>query len=92
MDFVLSITKKIMTKHKMFLMKMALDNPTNNQVILNYEHVCDLQIMFGLSCILSLLKFVHVLIKFAQSKDVFVHDLVVAIEVYQGDFSNINCD
>jgi hypothetical protein len=48
--------------------------------------------MFGLSCILSLLKFVHDLIKFAQSKDVFVRDLVVAIKVYQGDVSNINCD
>ncbi len=68
-------------------MKMALDNPTNNQVMLNYDHLCDLQIMFGLSCILSLLKFVHDLIKFAQSKDVFVRDLVVAIKVYQGDVS-----
>jgi hypothetical protein len=89
---MLSLAKKIMTKYKMFLIKMALDNPTNIQVMLNYEHLCDLQIMFGLSCILSLLKFVHVFIKFAQSKDVFVHDLVVAIKVYQGDVSNINCD
>jgi len=61
---------------------MALDNLTNNQVMLNYEHLCDLQIMFKLSCILSLLKFVHVLIKFTQFGDVFVHDLVVAIKVY----------
>ncbi len=89
---MLNLTKKIMTKYKMFFMKMALDNPTNNQVLLNYEHLCGLQIMFGLSCILSLLKFVHDLIKFAQSKDVFVRDLVVAIKVYQGDVSNINCD
>jgi hypothetical protein len=89
---MLSLAKKIMTKYKMFLMKMALDNPTNNQVMLNYEHLCDLQIMFGFFCILSLMKFVHVFIKFAQSRDVFVHDLVVAIKVYQGDFSNINCD
>jgi hypothetical protein len=79
---MLNLAKKIMTKCKMFLMKMALDNLINNQVMLNYEHLCDLQIMFRLSYILSLLKFVHVLIKFTQSRYVFVHDLVVAVKVY----------
>jgi hypothetical protein len=36
-----------------------------------------------------LLKYVHVFIKFAQMRDVFVCDLGVVIKVYQGDLYNI---
>jgi hypothetical protein len=43
---------------------MVMDNSTNQQVKFNFEHLCDLQIMFGLACILLFLEFVHVLIKF----------------------------
>jgi hypothetical protein len=35
---------------------------------------------------------VHALIKFAQSRDVFVCDLVVAIKDCQGDLYNMYCD
>jgi mannosyltransferase OCH1-like enzyme len=48
--------------------------------------------MFGFACILPLLEFVHVLIKFVWSKDVFVCDLVATIKVYQGDVYNMYCD
>jgi hypothetical protein len=46
-------------------MKMALDNLINQQAKKNYEHLCDLQILLGLACILPILEFVHALIKFA---------------------------
>jgi hypothetical protein len=41
---------------------------------------------------MPLLKYVHALIKFARSKDVFVCDLVATIKVYQGDVYNMYCD
>jgi hypothetical protein len=51
---------------------------------MNYGHLCDLQILLGLvACILLLLETMHILIKFAHMKDVFVCNLVVVIKVCQ---------
>ncbi len=71
---------------------MTLDNPTNQQAMLNYEHICDIHIFLGFVCIFPLLDSVHALIKFAQSRDVFVCDLVVSIKDCQGDVHNMYCD
>ncbi len=89
---MLSPTKIIMAKYKTLLMKMALDIPTNQQVMLNYEHLCNIHILLGLICILLLLKSMHVLIKFEQPRNMFVHDLVVAIKVCQNDVYNMYYD
>ncbi len=71
---------------------MTLDNPTNQKVVLNYEHLCDIHILLGLVYILPLLEYVHVLIEFAQSKNVFVCEFVVPIKDCQGDVYNMYCD
>ncbi len=89
---MLSPTKRVMAEYKILLVKMTLDNPTNQQVMLKYEHLCDIHILLGLACIFPLWESMHALIKFAQSKDVFVCDLVVPIKDYQGDVYNIYCD
>jgi len=60
--------------------------------MLNYEHLCDLHILFGLAYILPLLESTHAFIKFAQFKYVFVCDLVAGIKVCQGDVYNMYCD
>ncbi len=40
---MLSPTKKTMLEYRIdFFTKMALDSPTNHQVMLNYEHLCDI--------------------------------------------------
>jgi hypothetical protein len=56
---MLSFTKKYMVEYKTLFVKMALDNPTNQQAMLNYEYSCYLQLLFGLACILPLLKSMH---------------------------------
>ncbi len=71
---------------------MALANFTNQQIMLNYEHICDLHILFKLAYILLLLKFVHVLIKFEQPRYVFVCDLVATIKVFQSYVYNMYHD
>jgi len=76
-----------MAKYKSLLVKMALDNFINQQIMLNYEHLCDLHILLGFACILPLLESMHALIKFAQFKNVYVCHLVC-----QGDVYNIYCD
>ncbi len=48
---MLNFTKIIMVEYKTLLVKMALDNITNQQVMLNYEHLCDLHILFRFICI-----------------------------------------
>ncbi len=71
---------------------MVRDSLTNHQTKLNYEHLCNLQILLVLACILHLLKFVHAFVKFAQVQDMFVCDLVVAVKVCQVDLFNMYCD
>jgi hypothetical protein len=71
---------------------MAMDNFTNHQAKFNCERLCDLQILLELSCILPLLEFVNVFIKFAQMWNVFVFGLVVAINVYQINIFNMYYD
>jgi hypothetical protein len=62
---MLNPTKRLMEKYKTLLVKMVLDSLTNQQAKQNYEHLCELQTLLGLACILPLLEFVHALIKFA---------------------------
>ncbi len=47
---------------------MALDIFINHQVKLNYEHLCDLQFLLGLACILPLLESLHVSSSFPKGK------------------------
>ncbi len=61
---MLSLTNRVMAKYKTLLLKMIMENYTNQQVNLNFEHLYDLQIMLELACILPFLEFMHILIKF----------------------------
>ncbi len=68
---------------------MALDNLTNHQATLNYEYFCYLQLLFGLACILPLLKSMHVLFKFAQFKNLFIYNRQCEPSMFcQGDVCN----
>jgi hypothetical protein len=89
---MLNLAKKVMAKYKTMLVKMALDNLTNQQVMLNYEHLCNIHSLFGLVCIFPLFESMHALIKFAQLKYAFVCDLVATIKVCQGDVYNMYYD
>jgi hypothetical protein len=60
--------------------------------MLNYEHLYNIHILLGLAYIFPLLEFVQALIKFAQSRNVFMCDLVVAIKVCRGDVYSMYCD
>jgi hypothetical protein len=79
---MLSHVKRLMVEYIMLLVKMVLDNLTNQQEKMNYEHLRDLQFLLEFGCILLLLKCMHIFIKFTQMKDVFVCNLVDDIKVY----------
>jgi hypothetical protein len=44
---MLSPTNIMMEKYRTLLVKMALDSPTNQQAKLNYENLCDFQVLLG---------------------------------------------
>jgi hypothetical protein len=58
---MLNPTNKVMENYKTLLMKMALDSLTNHQIMLNYEHLCDLHILLEFSCIFPFFDSMHVL-------------------------------
>jgi hypothetical protein len=51
---MLNLAKRVMAKYKILLVKMALDSLTNQQAKLNYENLCDLQVLLWFACILSM--------------------------------------
>jgi hypothetical protein len=63
---------------------MVEDSPSIMFAKVNFELLYDVNLIIFLSCLLPMLEIVHALIKFAQKKDVFVCDYVVAINIYQG--------
>jgi hypothetical protein len=63
---MLNLAKKMLTKYKTLLLKMAMDSLINHQAIFNYEHMCDLQILLCFVYILASLESLDVFIKFAQ--------------------------
>jgi hypothetical protein len=54
-----------MAKYKTLLMKMTVYMDANSQAITNFEHLVALDMLLYLSYILSLLEYVHSLIKFS---------------------------
>jgi hypothetical protein len=56
---------------------------TNSQVITNFEHLANLDVLLSLAYILPFLKMVHNLIKISQGNDNFICDFVIVIKIYQ---------
>jgi hypothetical protein len=58
----------------------------------NLNVMCDVEFILGLPCILPLFKCVHMLIKIAQCRDVFVCDFVEGIKLAQHKLYRLYCD
>jgi hypothetical protein len=63
-------TKTILLEYWALVLKMHKDVGIVSQVAYNLELFCDLEIMFGLSCIMPLLEGLNELIKFYQFDNV----------------------
>lgn len=73
---------------------MTLDNPTNQQAMLNYMNTyVTSRFCLYLLALCFLLESMHAFIKFAYIKNIFVHDLMIVIKVIcQGDVYITYCD
>jgi hypothetical protein len=71
---MLSPLKHVLREYKSFLVKMHMDAPINKLVVENLDLLCDLELVFGLSCMLPMLEVVHKLIEYVKKRDVFIID------------------
>jgi hypothetical protein len=70
----------VLGKYKQFVVKMHIDAPKNKLVRENLDLLCDLELVFSLSCILPMLEVVHTLIKYAQKQDVFICEFIDGVK------------
>jgi hypothetical protein len=84
---MLSPLKHVLKEYKSFLVKMHMDAPINKLVVENLDLLCDLELVFGLSCMLPMLEVVHKLIEYVKKRDVFIIDFFsmdksIKVDVY----------
>lgn len=80
---MLNLTKWVLSMHMSLVAKTIEDNSFFMDAQVNFKLLCDVDLLISLSCLMPMLKIVHGLIKFAQKKDVFVCDYVIAIKICQ---------
>jgi len=61
-------SNRILNEYRTLVIKMVEDNVIVEIGKTNYELLCDLEMLLGLSCIISLLELVQGLSKFAQNQ------------------------
>lgn len=76
---MLKPAKRILTQYPVLLYKMHLDAPTLKTAQTNLEFLLDVQTLLGLACLMPMLEEMNRLIKFAQSRNIFVCDFVAAL-------------
>jgi hypothetical protein len=65
---MLSLVKWMMSMYMLLLAEMAKDNPSIMITNVNFELLCDVNLLISLSCLLPMLETLHVLVKSAQKK------------------------
>jgi hypothetical protein len=71
--------KRVMEQYQPFIVMMHDDVLQNNTTTKNLK----LELIFGLHAILPLLDYMFTLIKFPQSRNVFVCDFIDVVKIYQ---------
>jgi hypothetical protein len=77
---MLEPTKRVMSEYRT-LVKMALEYTNNSSAKVNFELLCDIEVLYSLAILLPMLEKVDSLMKLAQARDVFVVDYVAAIKL-----------
>jgi hypothetical protein len=89
---MLTQSKRFVFEYKSVVMKLLEDLPTNHVAATNYELLCDVETMMGLTCVLLMLEAVQNLNKLVQNKDCFISDFVASMKLIQVDIYNLYVD
>ncbi len=84
--------KGIFFKYKLLVVKMVENNGHIENAKANYELLCDIEMLLGLTCILPCLKTIQGLSKFAQEKDTIICDFIYALKLAKVDFVTMYCN
>ena len=94
--------KCVLGKYKTLIIKMCKDaaikdpepkaKEAKEKTKCNLNLLCDVGTLLALPCILPLLEFVDLLMRFVQSRDVFVFDYVAAVKICQTELYQLYCD
>jgi hypothetical protein len=86
---MLSPLKCILAQYKSLVVKMHYDCEKNKFARDNFELLCDLDLILGLPCVMSILEVVHYAIKYAQCWDVFIMDILDTINLVNVEFFSL---
>jgi len=84
--------KVVLEEFKTLLVKMAEDATTNEFVIVNYELLCDIETILGLTCLPPMLEALQGLSKYVQNRKAFICDFVGSVKLCQVDLHNMYCN
>jgi hypothetical protein len=77
--------KRVGKEYKTLIAKMTTNSANVESAKANLLNLCDIDMIFGLPCILPMLESMNGLMKFAHGKDVFVCDYIIFVKICQGD-------
>jgi hypothetical protein len=89
---ILSPAVRVMNEYKVLLVIMKEMSSSLDVAQKNLNLLCDVQVLLGLSRLLPMLRCAHLLMQFAQSRDVFVCDYIAAIQVCQAEITSFYID
>lgn len=85
-------TKPVYTKFYPLIMKMHYDNAKNEVALKSLNMLCNIEFILGIPCIFPLFEIMHMLIKIAQGKNVFVYDFMDFKKLVQQKLYKFYCD
>ncbi len=85
-------SKVVLEKFKTLLVKLAKHVIVIESAIVNYELLCDIEIVLGFTCLLPMLEALHGLSKYVQNIKTFICDFVGNVKLCQVDLHNMYCD
>jgi hypothetical protein len=84
-------SKIIYSEYWPLIVKIHIKSPKNDTTNKNLNALYDMELILGLSCLLSLFECAHKLIKIVQGRDVFVCDLMEDIKLAQLELFKFYC-
>jgi hypothetical protein len=78
---MLFFVKRILEEYKTFVVKMNNGLHAIEVTRINFEFLCDVEVIMGFIYIMPMLEVLHGFIKFTRSCDIFVCDFVISIKM-----------
>jgi hypothetical protein len=78
---MLAPSKQMFREYKTLVVKMSDDVANNVTININYELLCDVETVMGLTCVLPVLEAMKSLSELTQNMDIFICDFVSTVKL-----------